>query len=202
MVNDTIDNFKIISKIGEGMFGYVFSGYCQTTGKEVAIKIEKELDLPTSILKHEAQILLSLKGCNGVPPLLGYGLFEGHRYIITPFYHITLETKISKFGKMNGLDALMLCDKIKRILKCIHKKGFIHRDIKPDNIMFDNNDSIYLIDYGLSTNYILSNVKQTQSGTHVGTYEFLGELGRKGFICREVDYEGLEKTIEYCIEKN
>ena len=67
--------------------------------------------------------------------------------------------------------------------------------------MFDG-DNIFLIDYGLATNFINSKIKQTQSGTHVGTYEFLGELGRQGFICREVDYEGLEKTIEYCIEKN
>lgn len=200
MVNDVIDNFKIISKIGEGMFGIVFKGICLTTSKHVAIKIEKEFDLPTSILKHEAQILLSLKGCVGVPPLLGYGLYEGHRYIITPLYSTTLENKILKFGKLCGLDALIICDKIKRILKSIHKKGFIHRDIKPDNIMFDESDeNIFLIDFGLSTNYINSIVKQTQSGKYVGTYDFLGELGRQGLICKEVDYEGLEKTIEYCI---
>jgi serine/threonine protein kinase len=202
MVKDTIGDFKLVSKLGEGMFGIVFRGKCQTTGREVAIKIEKELDLPTSIVKHEAQVLLSLKGCTGVPPLLGYGLYEGHRYITLPLFDHALIDKVKQEGKLSGLDALIVCDKVKKILKCIHKKGFIHRDVKPDNVMFDNSGNIFLIDYGLATNYITSNVKQTQSGTHVGTYEFLGELGRKGFICTDVDYEGLEKTIEYCIEKN
>lgn len=201
MVKDVVGNFKLLSKLGEGMFGIVFKGRCQTTGKEVAVKIEKELDLPTSLVKHEAQILLSLKGCNGVPPLLGYGLYEGHRYIAIPLFDHTLIDKIKQNGKLGGLEALLIIDKVKRILKAIHKRGIIHRDIKPDNIMFDG-DNIFLIDYGLATNFINSKIKQTQSGTHVGTYEFLGELGRQGFICREVDYEGLEKTIEYCIEKN
>ena len=65
-----IDDYEIVSKLGEGNFGIVLCGLCQTTGKEVAIKIEKENEIERSLLQHEAQVLLTLKGCDGIPNMI------------------------------------------------------------------------------------------------------------------------------------
>lgn len=212
-----IKNYELLSLLGEGNFGYVFRGKCQTTGRDVAIKIEKELDIPTSLIKHEAQVLLSLKGCPGVPALFDYGLYKDHRYIITQLFDETLETRMrtkslsssSTQTSHTSLELLVIKNKLTKIVKEIHKRGFIHRDIKPDNIMFDNNNNIYLIDFGFATNYNMyttsstcqteteTEIKTTTSGKYVGTYDFLGECGRKGLVCKEVDYEGLDITMNY-----
>lgn len=194
----TIGNFTICEKLGEGMFGIVYSGKCNKTNRDVAIKIEKEQDFSTSLVKHEAKVLLALKGCQGVPPLLGYGTFHEHRYIVLPLFDVSLFDKIKQSGKLNGLDGLLIHKQVKQILTSIHKRGFIHRDVKPDNIMLDSENNIYLIDYGCATNYKRS---QTPSATrsYVGTYEYLGELGKRGIVCPEVDFESLDKTMESCI---
>lgn len=199
-----IGKFIIENKLGEGNFGVVYGGKCTETGKKVAIKIEKEQYIQTSLLKHEAKVLLALKGCSGVPSLLGYGLFQKHRYIVIPLFDNSLCDRIKDNGKMAGLQCLLIRSQLKDILKSIHKRGFIHRDVKPDNIMFSGNN-IYLIDYGCATNYKnkiackTTSKNNIQTKSYVGTYEFLGELGKKGYICCDVDYEGLEKTIEACM---
>lgn len=206
----TIGDFVINERLGEGAFGVVYSGRCSKTGKQVAIKIEKEQDIPTSFAKHEASVLLSLKGCRGVPSLLGYGLFQEHRYIVTPLFDESLQDRVNRDGKLDGLNGLMIRKQIRDILKSIHKRGFIHRDIKPDNVMFSGKD-IYLIDFGCATNYKTAernhksnnksphNRTPPKSNSYVGTYEFLGDMGKQGYICCEVDFEGLEKTMDACM---
>lgn len=202
----TIGDFVIGDKLGEGAFGVVYSGKCNKTNKPVAIKIEKEQDIPTSFAKHEASVLLALKGCRGVPSLLGYGLIQQHRYIVTPLFDESLQDRVNRDGKLDGLNGLMIRKQIRDILKSIHKRGFIHRDIKPDNVMFNGKD-IYLIDFGCATNYKTAERKHKspnnrtppKSHSYVGTYEFLGEMGKQGYICCDVDFEGLEKTMEACM---
>lgn len=203
----TIEDFEIGEELGEGAFGIVYGGVCKRTGKPVAIKIEKEVDVPTSFVKHEAQVLLALKGCKGVPALLGYGVISDHRYLITPLLERSLSDMIRADGPLSGMDALTIHGQVRKVLKGIHKKGFVHRDVKPDNIMFSGDD-VYLIDYGCATNYRIAerrhraesrspnNRTPPKSSSYVGTYEYLGELGRQGCICCEVDFEGLDKSIE------
>ena len=209
VVMTTIGNFLVCDKLGEGSFGVVYSGQCVNSKRDVAIKLEKEPDAPTSLIRHEAKVLLSLKGCKGVPPLLGYGVFEGHRYVVLPLFSESLQERVERDGKLQGLVGLVIRNQIRDILKEIHRRGFIHRDIKPDNVMFDG-DNLFLIDFGCATNYKVTASRANRDGisphnrtppktkSYVGTYEFLGELGRQGYVCKEVDYEALDKTMDAC----
>jgi casein kinase 1 len=207
MTTNIIDNYvfnKEKDLLGEGNFGIVMRAKTleydyDYEPKAVALKIEKEdCEEEKSLIQHEAQVLLSLKGCNGIPRLIKYGNYFGFRYLITPLFKETLTERIKK-RNVSSLEILVYRKKLKEIIDNIHKRGFIHRDIKPDNIMFDENDKIYLIDFGCATRYIGSKITQTSSGNYVGTLSFLGENGKKGMICKEVDYEGLDKTITFCI---
>lgn len=207
-----IGGFLVCDKIGEGAFGVVYKGKCEKTGNEVAIKLEREPDAPTSFIKHEAKVLIALKGCRGVPPLLGYGVVQDHRYLVLPLFKESLHERVSEQGRIPGLDGLLIRSQVRDILKSIHRRGFIHRDVKPDNIMFDDGGGVFLIDFGCATNYKATMLKNRsplsphnrtppKTKSYVGTYEFLGELGKQGCVCCEVDYEGLEKTMDACISR-
>jgi len=149
------NKYEILSKIGEGKFGQVFSGkYCKTGGN-VAIKIEP-VDAPIKMLKHETTILnyLYRNNCRQIPTVYWYGIFHTNPTLIMPFYEnslfdliqlprFTMESMIIRKFVWNMID----------ILETVHSLYVIHRDIKPHNFMIHNQDLI-LIDFGLATIFV------------------------------------------------
>lgn len=191
MVSKGLTNYIIGDMLGQGNYGVVYSAKHCLTEQEVAIKFET-YGLAPSLLQHEARVLLCLKGCPGIPKVLGYGVFGGIKYLIMDrmFDKISLDT-LTTFNKTLS-DVSTELDKL---LLNIHRKGFIHRDVKPDNLMFDVSGNVTLIDFGFATNH--SSKQKKRSAKVVGTKTFLGPRGLKGEICPEVDKEGAEKTLEF-----
>ena len=97
-------------------------------------------------------------------------LIENEFYAVEEFVQgVTLEKYLSEKGNLS--DALT-CELIKQLcngLKAIHDIGIVHRDINPNNIMIDENNTLKIIDFGISR--IKKNGKTTD--THLlGTYGF------------------------------
>jgi serine/threonine protein kinase len=151
--------------------------------------------MPSSLLKHEAKVLLSLKGTRGVPRLISYGSCKGIKFLIMErMISCVNDRSLKQYEKtLDGIEN-ELCD----VLKGIHSKGFIHRDVKPDNIMFDMSGNLTLIDYGLATSYRSNkSLSVTRSKGIVGTKAFLGPMGLQGYVCPDVDMESMKKTIDF-----
>lgn len=172
--------YSKVSKIGQGKFGEVFRGTYQKTGAPVAIKIERS-DSPIKMIKHEATLLnyLYSKGCRSTPIIYWYGLFDTHPTMVMPFYEMSLSQWIGMnqdtgTEKENGLKRVFMIQMID-ILDTIHSNSIIHRDIKPDNFMLrDNNTSLVLIDFGLSTVYVDDTMSKNQlSKTILGTPKYV-----------------------------
>ena len=138
-----------------------------------------------SLLKSELDILSNLDHPNIVKY---FGDFEDDYY-----FHIVMEYlqgydlyKIITLKKYNGFDEKDMCEIIYQILKAlsfIHGKNIVHRDIKPDNILFANkNDysTLKLIDFGLAT--------YSDKDTHtVGTPYYMSPEMIDGSFCPESD---------------
>ena len=69
-----------------------------------------------------------------------------------------------------------LIDKVKKVLEDLHKLNVIHRDIKPENFLIEN-DTIYIIDFGLSTYY----------SNHV-SYSLIGNHKYCSYTCHKKEY--------------
>ena len=146
--------YKIISKLGEGSFGKIFSGVNTNTDEEVAVKIEK-LD-ENSLLKNEAKVYKLLENIPGIPRLRSYGTEGKFNYMVIDLLDKSLEDIRIKSGNTLSLKIVLALgiQMLKRI-ECVHLEGIIHRDIKPDNfLMKKDNNQIYLIDFGLSKRYL------------------------------------------------
>lgn len=150
-----LNKYKLLDKIGEGSYGSVHIGEHIYFKKKVAIKINKESD--NILLKNEAKIYKYLENTNGVPNMLLYGLDNGYYFIILD----KLDKQLERNNEQNiyNIGIIMI-----EIIEAIHKKGVIHRDIKPDNFMFKNN-KLYLLDYGLATMYLDSDLKHKKQET-------------------------------------
>lgn len=146
--------YKIISKLGEGSFGKIFSGVNINTDEEVAVKIEK-LD-EHSLLKNEASVYKLLENITGIPRLRSYGTEGKFNYMVIDLLDKSLEDMRITCGNTLSLKTVLVLgiQMLKRI-ECVHLEGIIHRDIKPDNFLIkNNNNQIYLIDFGLSKRYL------------------------------------------------
>lgn len=155
-MNEYLINNKYIitGKLGEGTFGNVYKGINKKNNKSVAIKMER-LDGPISLLKHETTILnyLYSEGLRNIPAVYWYGIYGDNLCTIMTLYDkslfdITRGDNLSYKNKIYEIMLQCIC-----IIENIHEKFVIHRDIKPQNIMFKDG-FLYFIDFGLSTFYL------------------------------------------------
>jgi serine/threonine protein kinase len=168
------NKYKILNKISEGSFGFVYKGQNIRTGEKVAIKIEKRCG-EYNILKSEAKIYQYLGKLDGFPQLKWFGTDVKYNYLVIDLYRCSLNSLI----KTNENISFSLClhfgiQMIER-LETLHSKLLLHRDIKPDNFLLDDLHKIYLIDYGFCKRY-------DHDGKHIEERKINSIIGTVNFV--------------------
>lgn len=171
-MNTIANKYTLLHIIGEGNFGKIYKGENTKNGELVAIKMEH----PETTLKHETKILnyLYSKGCRNIPPVYWYGKYNLYHCLVIPMYDISIYDYI-KQKKINEENLKKIMFKIIEIFQNIHEFFVIHRDIKPQNILFYEND-VYLIDFGLSTFFVDENgehLKNIAKKCIIGTTKYI-----------------------------
>jgi serine/threonine protein kinase/rhodanese-related sulfurtransferase len=167
MINK-IGAYRIIKEISEGGMAVVYLAVHKATSKKVAIKLLKErLITKEKIAQRFAQEgLLKLDDPN-IVKIHSVGTHKNTPYIIMDYIEgIDLEEFIKKRGKLSFDKAMEIFTQILSALSYVHKKGIIHRDIKPKNILIDKNDNPYLTDFGIAKS-LYSHIK-TSTGGYLG----------------------------------
>jgi serine/threonine protein kinase len=152
----TFGKYEVVDRVGEGAFGTVFKGRNRKTGEDVVIKVER-LDTASPSLKHETTLLnwLYSKSCRHISPVYWYGVVAPHRALVMPLYQRSLQQYVhDAAGSPVDLDAVRsILRAAVLILKDVHGRGVVHRDIKPGNWMIQG-DQLVLIDFGLAAFYV------------------------------------------------
>jgi len=165
------NKYRLIERLGNGGFGTIFKGENIRTTEPVAIKMEP-ISSDTKMLKREAKIYQYLGKAPGIPQVKWYGTIDRYNYMVLPLFGDSLASKTFSLT-----EALRIGHKILKILKYIHEKGLIHRDIKPDNFVLSHDGSfIYIIDFGLCKKYIdveHRHIKMRTDRPLVGTPNFV-----------------------------
>ena len=148
--------YKIIEKIGEGSFGLIYKGENIRTRELVAIKVEP-IEHELKLLKNESIIYQFLNNVQGIPSVKWFGKDENNYYMVLNLLGDSLQS-IKNRNKTFSLSlVLQIGIQIIILLKTIHERGLIHRDIKPDNFLMGlHNESkkIHIIDFGFCKSYI------------------------------------------------
>jgi casein kinase I family protein HRR25 len=165
------NKYKIIEKLNNGEFGTIFKAENIRTKELVAIKMES-ISVETKMLKRETQIYQYLGKATGIPQVKWYGSTEEYNYMVMPLFGDSLASKTFSL-----VDSFSIGQKIVRILSFIHEKGLIHRDVKPDNFVFNQDGTdVYIIDFGLCKKYIDNDNKHIEMKTGktiIGTPNFV-----------------------------
>ena len=163
--------YKIKNKLAEGAFGDVYIGSSIESNEPVAIKVEQK-NIAKPLLETEAYFLYALRGL-GIPEVLSFGRRKGYNILVEPLLGKSLFDIFNERRKRMALgDICLIAKQILDRIQWVHSKGFVHRDIKPDNFLIGRKDPnvIYLIDFGLSKKF-----KSDKTGKHL-KFGFTGKL--------------------------
>jgi serine/threonine protein kinase len=145
--------FKILDEIGFGGMGLVYQAYDPDAGRNVAIKVlppEYIHDLGLRANFEQEVRLISSLNHESIVPVLEYGTFQGQPYLIMPYMpNGSLADRLIQRPFPPNETAEIL-DRLAKALDYTHQQGIVHRDLKPSNILFGEDGSAFLADFGIA----------------------------------------------------
>lgn len=174
------DRYQIDSLLAMGGFGAVYRGTDLADGTRIAIKEmlcadKGQFNLRLNFFRREAEILKALANQTIVPKLFDYIEFENSAYIIMEFIHGKDFLKILELTNNRPFSV----DEVSRwgcavceVIDAMHRNEppFIHRDIKPDNlILLDDRSGIRMIDFGTARDLRTSGPDGQKAKTRIYT---------------------------------
>jgi len=157
-----IGPFEIIETLGGGGSGIVYRARHETLGRMVAVKQlnrqVQEGDRTFERFRREAQIMAAIRS-DYVVTLYSYQVVDGRPLLeMECLDRGSLERSMSA-GPIGMADCLRIVEHILLGLKALHHAGIVHRDVKPANVLQDDEGRFKLTDFGLSV--IESDMKPT-----------------------------------------
>jgi len=158
---------------GEGSYGRVLVARDCHTGETVVLKTE----CGVTCTRNEFKVYRTMGPIPGIPRCHAAYLYRDHGVLVLDRLGDSLETLLrASGGALSNEKVYKLGRDVVKILQTVHEKGYVHRDIKPDNIMLPENGSLepHLIDFGHAKRYRdLDTGKRLLLRGAVGTLPFM-----------------------------
>lgn len=177
MIGQTINNYTIVSLIGEGGMGSVYLARHKYLDIESAIKVlhphySKNQEIKDRFINEG--IVLSKLDSPFIVKIKDF--FDNGEYLFLVMEYIkgiALDHYLSNvFGPIPELRAIEIFKKILLGVHSAHLKGVIHRDLKPSNIILESDDTPKILDFGIAK-LLDSNYKATSPGTRMGSVIYM-----------------------------
>jgi DNA-binding SARP family transcriptional activator/WD40 repeat protein len=150
----SIRGYELRDVLGRGDFGVVYRAYQPSMAREVAIKVIRPSYANdrafVARFEREAQIVANLEHPH-ILPLHDYWRDPTGAYLVMPLMRGGSLDSALHHGGWSLEPALRLLDQVGSALSHAHRRGVVHRDLKPGNILLDEDDNAYLSDFGILT---------------------------------------------------
>ncbi|KAG0080798.1 hypothetical protein BGZ92_000468 [Podila epicladia] len=168
------EDYDIRLPIGYGSSAVVYNAYYKPLNKRVAIKVI-DLDMfernQIDELRRETQVMALCKHAN-VLRVNGAFVTDSKLYIVTPYLSAGSCLDIMKTAYPDGFEEISIATILKQALQgldYLHKNGHIHRDVKAGNLLMDDDGSVLLADFGVSSSLMENGDRRGMRKTFVGT---------------------------------
>lgn len=197
----SIGEYQILAELGRGGMGAVYRCLDPRTGRQVAVKVLAGRVAATEAqrrrFQRESLALAKIRHPN-VLQVIGAGEVRGAPYLVTALYPGGSLSERLREGPLSIPEVVRLGQGLVAALQAAQGAGILHRDIKPDNVLYDEHDRPLLCDFGLAKDLTREAETQrlTKSGAMLGTpgYWSPEQAGGAGATL-ESDVFGLGATL-------
>ena len=167
---------RIEGVVGKGGMGVVYLARQLELERDVALKVispELTEDAPRAgRFLAEARAAAAVEHPN-VVPVHAVGTDEDRAYLVMRFIRgDDLRTLVRRDGPLPPMRAAAIAERLGDALDAIHRAGYVHRDVKPPNVLIDDDDHVYLSDFGLAK-AALATRGPTSEDHWVGTLDYV-----------------------------
>lgn len=170
-----IPGYKVKKELGAGGMAKVYLAVDTKLDRPVAVKVLSpafaENSRITKRFIKEAKTAAQLQHSN-IVSIFDVGKQGTMNYFAMEYLQENLKDRIKQAGGIKPREALAIIRDVARALAYAHNKGFVHRDIKPDNIMFRKDGAVVLVDFGI-VKAVNEKTKLTRTGISVGTPQYM-----------------------------
>jgi hypothetical protein len=169
--------YRIEGEIGSGGMSTVYLAFDETLERPVAIKVlHREVSRDESALerfRREARLVAQISHPH-VVMVIDAGEDDGHPYIVLE--HVrgeTLKDRIRRLGLLPVSEAVAYAIEIGRALEAAHERQLVHRDVKPQNVLIDEEGRAKVTDFGIARSLEFETRQLTAAGRVVGTTDYV-----------------------------
>jgi serine/threonine protein kinase len=170
------DRYEIQELLGSGGMSSVYRAHDKLLERPVALKVLHEhfSGDPEYVerFRREARAIAKVSHPN-IVTVIDRGEFEESQFIV--FEHVpgeTLKDIVEREGPLPVEDALAFAHQVARALAYAHERGIVHRDVKPHNVLVDEDGGAKVTDFGLARSLDLEH-DITQTGTLLGSCDYI-----------------------------
>jgi aminoglycoside phosphotransferase (APT) family kinase protein len=169
-----LGDFRIVREIGRGGMGVVYEAEQQSLKRRVALKVLRFGGGDTEAMRRfqrEAETVARLHHTN-IVPIFAVGCEQGTHYYAMQFIAGRSLAEASKAGQGRDLrEAARWGVQAAEALAYAHARGVIHRDVKPSNLLLDDEGTVWLTDFGLAR--CTDELTMTATGMLLGTPRYV-----------------------------
>jgi serine/threonine protein kinase len=194
------EKYEIIGELGSGGMGLVYHARDRVLDREVALKVlaDQLAANPDFVQRFltEARAAASLNHPN-IVQIYDFGKTgNGHYLAMELIRGHSLKAELKKVGRFSEAHTIELVLTACRTLAVAHRAGIVHRDVKPDNMMFTEHREFKLVDLGLAKT-LDDDDGYTRIGQSLGTPHFISpeQIKGAGVIDARADIYSLGATM-------
>ncbi len=169
--------YEVLDVLGEGGMGTVYKAYDRELDRLVALKLIRRemISDPGATQRFKQELLLASKVSHkNILRIHDLGEAGGNRFISMAYVEgPDLHHLLEKEGQLPVPRAVAIARQLCSALDAAHSEGVVHRDFKPQNILVDANDTVYVSDFGLAKSLEGASLGMTRTGQFVGTPRYM-----------------------------
>src|SRR5262245_34467281 len=174
------DRFEIHALAGEGAMGVVHAALDRTTGQRVAVKLLHDISSQqVARFAREAELLAGLEH-RFIVRYVAHGSEAGRPYLVTEWLDGEELSERLLRGRLGVRETLLLARCLAEALAAAHRRGIVHRDVKPSNVFLVGGslEDPRLLDFGVARAGARSEI--TATGAMIGTLGYLSPEQARG----------------------